>query len=244
MNSPQHTNNEKRGSGFLTSILRRDPFSNLERTMASGKAPAFSLIELLSVMSIIMVLMSLAVPAINGITKGRALSHAIDKAWSATSYARQTAIATGLPVALILTKNRQGTDPLKSDAFLSLKAQVSSDASGTRVWNWAPSGTWQKLPHGVQILDRANESDAHSFYELTSQPASSSYAILGNSVPKLEGESIADFVFVVFRPDGSVDSPSHVPFMEFKRLHSDVQTSDSALILSRETGRTRMVRYN
>ena len=98
-----------------------------------------------------------------------------------------------------------------------------------------------KLPLGVQILPNIASSSGPSFYDSTSVLPLSTYSQLGASLPTLEGDLIASYCFVVFRPDGSMDAPSSNPFLEFKRLRAGAVGTEYALVLSPETGRARVV---
>lgn len=209
----------------------------------SQKKSAFTLLELLVVISMIMLLATFAGPAIGGILTGRALSRTVDQTWSAVSAARQLAIAKQAPVALLFTVDRQPASSEKSDAFILAAAKSTAAADGSVTWNWLPEGTWRKLPHGVELMigQDADNNGAVGFYSSASLPAS--YSQITASLPPLEGESISSYSFVVFRPDGSVDAPASNPFLEFKRLRAGVSNSDSALVISPDSGRSRLVQY-
>ena len=205
----------------------------------------FSLLELLTVIAIISVMATLTGPVIGSIMSGRALSGAVDRAWSAVSAARQVATARQTPVALLFTADRQTNNSEKSDAFILMEAKSTPAADGSATWRWMPEGTWRKLPHGVQLIVGVDTDNpgAVGFYSSANSSLPTCYNQIANALPRLEGESISSYSFVVFRPDGSMDAPASNPFLEFKRLRAGVTNSDSALVISPDSGRGRLVQY-
>jgi prepilin-type N-terminal cleavage/methylation domain-containing protein len=201
----------------------------------AGKHLAFSLIELLTVMGILALLATVSVPSLSGIMKGRALSDASDKAWGAISAARQEAISRQANVAVVLTNGRSAS-PYKSDAFILLVAS-SSQNGGTVTWTWSPISRWLKLPIGIAVAPEA----ASYLSSAQSTTPVAAYSGISGSIPRLEGETISDYSYVVFRPDGTVDSASANPVLGFRRLRPDASAAESALVLSPESGRARVV---
>ena len=230
---------------FRTSLFKRREATGALGLRHARRGRAFSLVELLIVITIICLLATFTVPAIGSIMAGRALGDSVDRAWSAVSAARQVAIAKQAPVALLFTVDRQSASIEKSDAFILMAAKSTVAADGSTSWKWMPEGTWRKLPHGVQLLigEDAGNLGSAGFYSSASSALPTSYNQISASLPRLEGEIIAGYSFIVFRPDGSVDAPASNPFFEFKRLRAATTNSDFALVISPDSGRSRVVQY-
>ena len=226
---------------FHSELSQSESHSRYPRCYSAG---AFTLVELMVVMSLVVVMASFINPLVGSVMIGRSLNYAIDCTWNAVSAARQQAIASHVPVALIFTVDRQPSNAERSDSFILAGAQATMAEDGSVVWKWAPVGTWRKLQHGVQLFVGADQGGAGpSFYCSSSVAASTHYDQIAVSLPALEGEKLTTYYFAIFRPDGSVDVPSNNPFLEFKRLRAGIQTNDSALVLSPDSGRIRICQY-
>ena len=58
---------------------------------------------------------------------------------------------------------------------------------------------------------------------------------------KLDGQTVTEYSYIVFRPDGSVDSPAKAPSLTLKRL-SKADTKDDYIILVQEnSGRCKVI---
>jgi len=198
----------------------------------SLNASAFSLIELLCVVAVLSILAAVTVPGLQSILKGNALRTASDRAWATLSTGRQEAVSRQANVAVVLTTGRSGASSHKADAFLLLVA--SPNGSG---WTWAPASKWIRLPAGVEVKP---ESGSY-LSSTTASPEVAAYAGISGVLPKIDGETVADFTYVVFRPDGSVDSATANPVLGFRRLNSTATTTETALVLSPDSGRARFV---
>lgn len=189
-------------------------------------------------MGVLALLASLSIPSIGSIMKGRALSDASDRTWTAVASARQEAIARQANVAMVLTNGRS-SNPDKSDAVILLTAEATQGTGGAVTWTWKPITRWSKLPQGVEVKPESNSYLSSS----NSTPSSAAYSGITAAIPKLDNESITSYSYVVFRPDGSVDSASSNPVLEFKRLRPDAPNTETALVLSPDSGRARIVRF-
>jgi prepilin-type N-terminal cleavage/methylation domain-containing protein len=185
------------------------------------KTAAFSLVELLAVVAVLAVLGSMAVPGLQSILKGRALRTASEQAWGAVSMARQEAISRQANVAVVLTTGRSSGSSEKSDALMLLVASPS--ASG---WTWTPCSKWIKLPSGVEAKPEAGSYLSSA----TSTPSVAAYAGIASALSKIDGETVTNFTYVVFRPDGSVDSATANPVLGFRRWNSPATTTETALV--------------
>jgi prepilin-type N-terminal cleavage/methylation domain-containing protein len=195
-------------------------------------ARAFSLLELLTVIAILGILASVAMPGLQSILKGNALRTASEQAWSAVSTARQQAIARQSNVAVVITSGRSTENSEKVDAIMLLLAKHTDQG-----WSWTPISRWNKLPRGVET-----KPEADSYLSSTNpHPTVAAYERLSSDLPKIDGESVTSFTFVVFRPDGSVDSATANPVLGFRRLKSTATAAESALVLSPDSGRARFV---
>ena len=200
---------------------------------------AFSLVELLSVIAILGILSALVAPALSGVLAGRNLAGAADRMWSAASMARAEALARQANVAMIVTLGRAQMDAVTdaAEAVILMVAQPAGNgASGE--WTWAPGTPWRHLPDKIEVSPVTAGSFLHSS---DATPPAAAYAGIGEALPLLRGQSVDEFYYVIFRPDGSILAGSSSPALGFRRLNSRVTTPESALVLSPESGRARMV---
>lgn len=197
----------------------------------------FSIVELMTVVAVLSVLTAVVVPGVSGILQGQALRGASDRAWTAVTAARAEAISRQTNVALVITAGRSA-DPNQSEAIMLLAASRDGSA-GAGGWTWEPASRWQKLPVGVE----ARPLETGSFLQSSAAtPSIAAYGALADALPAIDGAPVDRFSYVVFRPDGSVDSGSANPVLAFRRLV--VETGpEMALVLSPDSGRARIVNF-
>lgn len=114
-----------------------EPFSH--KRPGGARRRAFTLVELLVVMAIIVIMASLIVPSLRGLLDGFNLTGSADNVISTLTLARQTAMARNLPVEVRIYQRDTGRG--RSD-YNTLALLIPSAATGGKVadvWIGAPS---------------------------------------------------------------------------------------------------------
>lgn len=190
----------------------------------------FSLIELLVVISILALLASMTGPGVGSILAGRDTTRAINLFSSAASQARQRAISTGSYVALIITPAGSSND---SDGQALALLSLAKGSSGVTSLTFATP--WVKLPASVRT-DAYLRDGTSSFY------SSGSGSLPAGSLPlNLNGAQVSQYSYIVFRPDGSVDSPTVGPALSLRRKQKADTKTDYLMLVQEDSGRTRVV---
>ncbi len=167
-----------------------------------GAAGGFSLLELLAVLAIVSVLATVTMPALAPLIEGDAVSQAADLTTNMGMRARQLAISSRSPVALVFTP---ATGVAGSSQAILLVVATRS-ANGT--YQWTAGSQWQPLPPNIKAGIYARNGTA-SFYQ---QPSTVTGAVLSGNLPlPLRGAEISAYGYIVFYPDGSIDSPAAGP---------------------------------
>lgn len=171
-----------------------------------GGRRAFSLIELLSVMTVVSVLAVATVPAMRGTLDGITISGAAGVAQAEFSLARQTAISRNLPVEVRIYRHDDGTGP----AWRTIASVIPASASGQAADEWVTRG--KILPGGVVLDDSEDFSTVLSKAQAPSgTPALAPWttAEAGTAPGMLKGKNYVGFLF---NPDGSTNLPNDQPW--------------------------------
>jgi uncharacterized protein (TIGR02596 family) len=205
-------------------------------TVMRAPCAAFSLLELLLVITVIGIIMGLTVPAVRSIGGGTEMTVAADLLVAQLSLARQTALAKNRNTELRLYsfENEFG-----EKRFHGLQVFISQEDSST---NAEPVGRMLKLPSSA-CVDSGN-----TLSPLIAQSPILSGSNLGVSIPKagLEYEAVS----IGFRPDGSSYTTPAASSQNFLTLRpwrlEDAQTtlpSNYAIVqISKATGQIRSYR--
>jgi len=160
------------------------------------KNGGFSLLELLTVVSIICILVALLVPSVAAFTSTGGRKGAVTLVMTTLEQARVSAIETGREVVVVFWK-KNGTDrsqPDEQDAMLILR---KNDAEA-----WEPITRWIKLPRGV--LFHGEDAESKILYD-----ASGLDAVCDTSIDSLPGNPSKNTLGAVhFSPTGAVQLPS------------------------------------
>ena len=113
------------------------------------KKTSFSLIELLSVMGISVILMAIAIPAFNTITKGENVEIAARTIGSQLKAVRSYAITNRKYVALIIPTTE--ADLPSNYYYKTYRAGIVSSSNVFQ--SWVPGEKWEFMPTGTAILD-------------------------------------------------------------------------------------------
>jgi len=193
----------------------------------SASRRGFTLYELLVVMAIVSLLASFSVGSVTSLTTTGNLNHSVEAVTRNAVTARQTAMSSGQPVAMaVATSGTRGILLLKGD----------SDAAGTM--NWTPAGGWEKLPDQI-AMGVFPRDGADSFY---ANSGNQSNGLLSGDLPtKMNGKVVSEYSYIVFRPDGSVDSPAKAPSLTLKRLSKADKNDDYIILVSENSGRCKVI---
>ncbi|MBE2205282.1 MAG: prepilin-type N-terminal cleavage/methylation domain-containing protein [Chthoniobacterales bacterium] len=193
-----------------------------------GSRRGFTLNELLAVVAIMSLVTSFSVGSISSLSAGRDLNHSVEVLTRSAMVARQTAMAGGHPVALVVSTAGERA------AITWLEARTDSD--GQR--EWSAAGRWEKLPKqiGLGVFPRGGSD---SFYSVSESEAGG--ALEGELPVRLDGAAVTEYSYIVFRPDGSVDAPAQAPSLTLKHL-SKANLKDAYIILVQEnSGRCKVI---
>lgn len=204
---------------------------------------AFSLVEMLAVLAVISLLATMVTPALTSIFGGKNSTRALDVVSNSAALARQTAMTTGRPIALVVNRSERAavTDTQAVLVLSAPESTVPAVDEATGQTTWVPKGTWTKMPTSVQVnvRERAEEGKP-SFYRATSAGP-----LTGTLPIKLDGKEVTDYDYIVFYPDGSVDAPTVGPALEFKRYQGgqDMTTvaADYTLVVQSNSGRAKII---
>jgi len=159
---------------------------NIAPTVRYRISAAFSLVELLVVMAVITMLVSLAVPALQGV-RARSLVNGGNMVADLIQQARQNSMSRGVCTALVMVNNKK--EDWNNRLFMLVDL-----APGAARWN--PVTPWVELPEGILVdLDE-------------SRNFTSSLPVLpcALNLPPRNGESIdaSKCVWQVFTPGGGL----------------------------------------
>jgi prepilin-type N-terminal cleavage/methylation domain-containing protein len=160
------------------------------------KNGGFSLLELLTVVSIICILVALLVPSVAAFTSTGGRKGAVTLVMTTLEQARVSAIETGREVVVVFWKKNgtDGSQPDEQDAMLIIR---KNDAEA-----WEPITRWIKLPRGV--LFHGEDAESKILYD-----ASGLEAVCDTSVDSLPGNPSKNTLGAVhFSPTGAVQLPS------------------------------------
>jgi prepilin-type N-terminal cleavage/methylation domain-containing protein len=162
---------------------------SLRILQSSGKF-GFTLIEMLSVLAIVGILGVLTITSVGGIASSYRMSTAGTQLADMFEYARQTALATGVPTRVVVVTDGW-SDPARNFRTVNILRREDS-ADGVR---WVVVRRWSDLPSGVSLSRIAvgngtpllGDEDAPSF-----------------SMTMTEGGQNLAMRFIEFQPSGQV----------------------------------------
>ena len=202
-----------------------------------GSRAGFSLIELLSVMTLLSVLAVATVPAMKGTLDGVTISGAAGIAESEMSLARQTAMSRNLPVEVRIYRHDDGGGM----AWRVMATVIPATVSGQAADEWVTRG---KVLPGNVVMD-----DALEYSTLLSEAEAASGDAMG---PWTSTETAAapgvlrnkSYVAFQFKPDGSTNLPNGQPWCLTLRNYNSRPTGSApaanyvSIVLDSLTGRT------
>jgi prepilin-type N-terminal cleavage/methylation domain-containing protein len=118
------------------------------------KRRAFTLIEVLVVISIVVIMLAVAVPTIRALTKGNSQKQAVNLMTTMLANARATAISTHKPTGIVIYEYPAVANKVSNEATSFIQPVTQSKYDGankvryfTRVQGSGP----QRLPSGIQV---------------------------------------------------------------------------------------------
>lgn len=180
------------------------------------KKHAFTIIELLLVISIAGVMLSVAVPAFSRMIKGSATGIAVRELMGKLNAARAYAIANQTYVAVVFP-NTSASGQFKQRYFYRGYRACEVLQTGTNNYafaRWIPGENWQSLPDGVLIgtarsttpeafARHGNDDEKKAGADLHS---SSIVCEIGGRSFSASGDTIEISNYIIFRPDGMLDT--------------------------------------
>jgi len=186
---------------------------------------AFSLIELLSVVAIISVLGGLLATNLSSVLSSRASAGGVTLVSNLLHSARQQALSAGLPVAVVFA-GRSGPD--SRQAVVLLKGTLTGGSL-----DWEAASPWNPLSNGVMV-DPIERDDIASLYKQQEGRFD------GSALAPFDGRQVADYFYLVYRPDGSIDAPEISPGLVIRR-QTKPDINDYVVVAQENTGRVKVV---
>ena len=196
---------------------------------------AFSLVEILAVVAILSMLSGLVVTALPAVFSARASAQASTLTAELLASARQQALSHGEPVAVMFAKSFSSEN---RQAIMLLSGSVE----GTEL-KWQPASPWHRLAAGVRVdpvkhtaadVGGSGSTMVDSLYQSTARSLD-----IPNPT-RLDGRQVSDYFFLIFRPDGSIDSPEIAPSIAVGR-YSQTALNDYTIVAQENTGRIKVV---
>jgi hypothetical protein len=167
------------------------------------------MIELMFVMAVIVVLVSLVVPAVSNFGKATGLVAGGNMVVNLAGVARQTAMTRNSLSALVLLGAHGSEDDFRAFSVLSYEPGVA----------WTAVTPWQALPEGI-VVDRSGEmdlSDGSSGTFVARSPKALPFQV-GRELPvRHHGKPVYAYALRVFLPGGSLqnaEEPAHLRLVE------------------------------
>jgi prepilin-type N-terminal cleavage/methylation domain-containing protein len=120
-----------------------------------GRSAAFTLIEVLVVISIVVILLAVSVPTIRALTKGNSQKQAVNLMTTMLANARATAISTRKVSGIVVYEypaTTSVTNPSQATSFIQPITQTAYNGSTkVRFFNRVPGTGPQRLTSGIQV---------------------------------------------------------------------------------------------
>ncbi len=157
----------------------------------------FSLIELLVVLAISIVLLAIAVPAFNSLTKGQSVEIGARTIGSQLKAVRSYAITNREYVALVFPTTESGI----SNDYLYKSFRACIVDSSNVFESWITDEKWEFMPKGAAILEIDNSNDLGTIGNFNSAQEISSVDLtsIGGS------SSVSSVKGLIFRPTGKCE---------------------------------------
>jgi prepilin-type N-terminal cleavage/methylation domain-containing protein len=124
--------------------------------MSASRQHGFTLAELLSVLVIIAIVLSIALPAVTNLTKANALNAAAREVSNTLSLARQYAITHRIKTRVVFPFSQTTVSSL-APAYLSYAVMTNNTSVDPRT-NWMYVTKWEQLPIGAVFLNNTPQN--------------------------------------------------------------------------------------
>jgi prepilin-type N-terminal cleavage/methylation domain-containing protein len=146
-----------------------------------GRSAAFTLIEVLVVISIVVILLAVSVPTIRALTKGNSQKQAVNLMTTMLANARATAISTRKTSGIVVYEyplTNSVTSPTQATSFIQPITQTAyNGATKVRFFNRVPGTGPQRLPSGIQVATL--DMGANAFRTQAANTDTSTGGVLG-----------------------------------------------------------------
>lgn len=184
-------------------------FATHRRFPRKARYHSFTLVELLTVISILILLAAAAIPALSSISSEHDLTNAANTVWTLADLGRSQAISLSTPVELCVVTGTPAPDTAPFRA-ISLWAYDPTTTGFTQ-----QISKWEHLPNSVQIASDADD-DPYNHYGLGSLGAagihitntSNPNGLNGNTTSvQFNGQTVTAN-YIEFQPSGGVVLPT------------------------------------
>lgn len=162
--------------------------------------PAFSLVELLAVIAVIVIVSGFVVPAVTGIGRSTALVNGGNMATNLANLARQTALSKNTMTALVVLGNQGTTEDYRA---LTVLEYVTGGGG------WAPVTAWQTLPDGIVVDTDKADSTFLDHSPSFPQPQASGQTVQKNPPVFYRDQQVKDgdgYAARIFLPSGGLQN--------------------------------------
>lgn len=182
---------------------RIPPRVSKPRMTVRRQAAAFTLVEMIVVITIITILLTVGALGLKNLSKGTGISAGLPVAEAVFAEARALAIGKGTNARVLIHANHAPDDELHKERYLKymIVAYEELDADGNPNGNWKLDSRGVSLPDNVYFIERLSETNAPSvktatmllpgnsssecfYYEFNSEGMMVDPQPSGNSVPR------------------------------------------------------------
>ena len=169
------------------------------------RTQAFSLMELLAVVTLATIMLTLAGTAFTNFGRSTALATGGNQISALLDLARQNSITKGAMTAVAVSTDP--SDEEKYREFILLEANTRNDGAALTASDWRPISKWEMLPKGITADKGCTFTDSSTTALVPSFPS---------VLPNRRGVAVSSFRYVIFLPDGRLqgEAPPGIQLVE------------------------------